>query len=398
MLGAVATRDMDRGPGPVARSEAGVRERIRLLVELSRPREAVELARRARAQGDASPELDELEGLGLIRRGDPVAALEALQRGLKVAPERPHLHYLWSFAARSQGRLPDARAAIREALRLASEEPVYLRAEAELLSEDKEHAAALVSAHAAVRCGPDRAANHVTLGFVASAAGDKVLARQSYERALALDPEDASAWNNLGCLDLEDGKAQLARERFRESLRLAPEGQRARKNLDQTLAGRTVDDFAHFDDLVRALAEELAEAGQGRLLIALALETDAARPALVAALTRPGKLGLGAALGAVSAGAILGMLSGGGAGRLFGAGVGVLASVGLSRLVSEERRRVRGRLAADRPAFEGLRRDWLDGRTERAARDVAVRRLVERAALVLCEPDPDPAPQSRERS
>jgi Flp pilus assembly protein TadD len=393
MLSAVAPRDV--GLGPVARSEAGVRERARLLIELSRPKEALELLRRARAQGDPSPELDELEGLALIRLQDAKGALVALQRGLKVAPERSHLHYLWSFAVRSEGRWEEARAAIRQALRLAPDEPVYLRAEAELLSEGKEHAAALASAHAAVRCGPDRAANHVTLGFVASAAGDKALARTSYERALALDPEDASAWNNLGCLDLEDGKAMLARERFRESLRLAPEGQRARKNLDQTLTGRTADDFSRWEDVVCALAEELAGAGQGRLLIALGLEADAARPAVVAALRRPDKLGLGAAVGAFSAGAIVGMLRASGSGRLVGAGLGVLVSLGLSRLVAEERRRVRGRIAADRPAFEALRRDWLDGRVERAGRDVAVRRLVERAALALCG---EPGQGATERS
>jgi len=376
------------GPGPVARSEAGVRERIRLLIELSRPKEAVELARRAHAQGDHGAELAELEGLGLIRMQDPKGALEALQRGLKQAPERPHLHYLWSFAARSEGRMEDARAAIAEALRLAPEEPVYLRAEAELHSERKEHEKALASARAAVRCGPDRAANHVTLGFVASAAGDKPLARRSYEQALALDPEDASAWNNLGCLDLEDGKGQLARERFRESLRLAPEGQRARKNLDQALSGHTLEGFTAFSDVVRALAEELAEAGEGRLLLALALEADAAQPVLAAALGRPGKIRMGAAFGAFSAGAILGMVRASPLGRLVGAGLGLAASYGAAQVVGAERRRVRDRLAADRAAFEVIRRDWLDGRVERAARDAAARRLVERAALDLCERSP----------
>jgi Flp pilus assembly protein TadD len=380
---------------PIARSEAGVRERIRLLVELQRPREAVELARKARANGDHTAELCELEGLGLIRLQDYKAALEALALGLKQAPERPHLHYLWSFAARSEGRADDARAAIAEALRLSPEEPVYLRAEAELLSDRKDHAQALKSAKEAVRCGPDRASNYVTLGFVASAAGDKAFARTSYEKALELDPEDASAWNNLGCLDLEDGKAQLARERFRESLRLAPEGQRARKNLEQTLSGHTLEGFTRFEDVVRALAEELAEGGHVRLLMALALEADAAQPVLAAALSRPGKLRTSAALGAFSAGALLGIVRASPTGRLLGAGLGLLASIGAARVLGEERRRVRARLVEDRTSFGHVRRDWLEGKSERSGRDLAARRIVERSALLLTrEAEPSKNPEA----
>jgi tetratricopeptide (TPR) repeat protein len=373
------------GPSPVSRSEVGMRERIRLLVELSRSKEAVELARAARARGDHTAELDELEGLALIRLGDPKAALEALQRGLRQAPDRPHLHYLWSFAARAVGRTEDARAALWEALRRAPEEPVYLRAEAEMWSERKEHTRALESARAAVRCGPERAANYVTLGYVASAAGDKALARQSYDQALKLDPEDATAWNNLGCLDLEAGQGIVARERFRESLRLAPEGQRARRNLDQALSGHTLEGFRRFEDMVRALAEELAEAGRTRLLLALAFEADGARVVLNAALERPGKLQVGAALGALSAGVLIGLVGSMGAPRLFGAGLGLIASVGAAHAVEDERRRVRRQLASDRTAFEAIRRDWLEGRLERSARDAAVRRLVERASLALCK-------------
>ena len=376
------------GSGPLARSESGVRERIRLLVELSRPKEAIALCRKARAQGDHSADLDELEGLAHIRTGDHKAALEALARGLRTAPERAHLHYLWSFAARFDGRADEANKAIIEALRLAPEEPVYLRARAELQSERREHALAIASAQEAVRLGPDRAANYVTLGFVASASGDKALARASYEKALELDPEDASAWNNLGCLDLEAGKTLLARERFRESLRLVPEGPRAKKNLEQTLLGQTLEGYTHFDMVIRALAGELATTGQARLLIALALEAEAAQAVLGASLARVGPIRMRAALGAFAAGAVLALLRSGGVPRLVGAGLGMAASFGAARWMGEERRRVRVRLAADRQSFEAIRRDWLDGRIERTARDLMTRRLVERATLALCEPKP----------
>jgi tetratricopeptide (TPR) repeat protein len=267
---------------------------------------------------------------------------------------------------------------------LAPEEPVYLRSQAELLSEQLDHAGALKSAHAAVHHGPERAASWVTLGFVASNSGDKALARSAYEKALVLDPEEASAWNNLGCLDLADGKARRARERFREALRLQPEGKRAQKNLDQTLTGQTLEGFVAFDDVVRALAEEIAAAGRTRVLLALAMEADAARAALRAALTQSGTIRAQAALGAFGVGLAWGFISASPMPRLIGAGAGLLASAGARRWLDEERRRVRARLDEDRAGFAQLRRDWLEGKLERAARDIAARRIVERAALLLC--------------
>ncbi len=387
MLLAVARRAArgHAGGASVAMDNAAqIRERVRLLVELSRPKEALELARRARARGDASPELDELEGLALIRLGDFPAAEAALVRGLRTSPDRPHLHYLRSFAARSAERPGDARKSLMEALRLAPEEPVYLRAYAELLSDQKEHAAALSAAHAAVHHGPDRSANHVTLGFVASAAGDKVLARGSYERALELDPEDSAAWNNLGCLDLELGRELEARERFREALRIAPEGPRAQRNLAQTLKGRTLEGFVTFEDWVRGLAEELGAADELRLLSALAFEAEEGRTVLRAAMRRPGKGRRFAALAGVSAWTIWGLLRMRGLPALVGAGVGIAASAGAARAIAAERARVRATLREGRIAFAAIRRDWLDGKLERETRDAAARRLLERATLALC--------------
>ncbi len=374
------------GDGPIGRTQAGLRERVRLLIELSRPREAVDLARRARASGDGGVELDELEALALIRLGDHEGALAAAARGLRVAPQRAHLHYLRSFSERAQGRLGAAADALRSALALAAEEPVYLRAQAELLSELRDHPGAIAAAEAARRLAPDRAANHVTLGFVLSAAGDKARARGCYDRALVLDPEDAAAWNNLGCLDLEDGQALAARARFREALRLGPEGDRARRNLDQTLAGRRLEGFVAFPELVRALAEELAAVDAPRALLALCAEDGAARAALAPWLAGRGRGPVVAAAGAFATGLAVGLLRR--AGPLAWLGTAAIASLGARRVLAGERERVRARLDAMRGAFEPLREGWLAGRIERGARDTAARRIVEEAALALCADPP----------
>jgi len=224
----------------------------------------------------------------------------------------------------------------------------------------------------------------VTLGFVASAAGDKIRARGCYEQALLLDPEDAAAWNNLGCLDLDAGDPLTARERFREALRLWPEGPRARRNLEQTLTGRTLEGFVGFREVVQALAQELALAEAARELLALSFEAEEARPQLGALLVKSQRAGRNLTLGMFSAGALMGLLLRGGPLGWATAGLGIAASMSAKRWLGDERLRVRDELARLRTAYESVRAEWLAGRMERVGRDATVRRLIERAALTLC--------------
>lgn len=375
----------DGSAGAASGTRESLRERARLLIELGRPKEAMALCHRARAAGDDSPELAELCGLALVRLQDHDNAAQVLGQALHDHPGRAHLHYLYAFAARALGRHAEGRAALDQALRLAPEEPVYLRAYAELLSDAGMHVDAVRVAHDAVRCGPDRAANHVTLGFVAAAAGDKGLARACYLRALALDPEDAAAWNNLGCLDLDAGDAATARERFREALRLHPAGERAQRNLAQTLSGRKIDDLTSFARFVDALAEELAQLGEFRMLLMLAVECDAARDVFWATLRRPGRLRAVVALTGMSLWSLTRLIRlGGPIATVLGASTGLALSVAARRWMTAERARVREVLGEAARSFETIRADWLAGRIERGARDANARRLVERVTLALC--------------
>ena len=235
-------------------------ERARGLLELGRPRAAlIELHKALSAGGEgasgggALAEALQLIGLCQLRLGDLQAARQALESAVATDPADAHGHYLLGYAhsesraAREQplhsasqaagpaagqvgDELTQALACYREALRLAPEQPVYLRALAEGLAACRQFAQALELAHKAVTLGPDRASNHITLGYVASAAGDRQLARRAYQQALELEPNNALAWNNLGCVDLAQGRLLHARERFREALRLDPAGSVAKDN------------------------------------------------------------------------------------------------------------------------------------------------------------------------
>lgn len=251
------------GTSPVGRQLEHMR-RARALLELQRPKAALVEAQRALSLGPTDADALQLLGLCLVRLGDLAGARQALQSAVAHAPSEPHGHYLlgytlaelggpaaenrakssaasWSsdgLAARlgaSAESLPvglvGAEKCYRQALALDPEQPVYLRALAELLAQKKSFEEALRLARLAVSLAPERATNHITLGFVASAAGDRQLAREAYMQAIQLEPNSALAWNNLGCIDLAQGRTLHARECFRESLRLDPVHNIAAENL-----------------------------------------------------------------------------------------------------------------------------------------------------------------------
>ena len=254
------------GPGLGAREARDfariARERARALLELGRPKAALTEAQRALSADPRSAESLQLYGLCLLRLADLPAACKALKDAVAASPTEPHSHYLLGYAESESQHIDDAERCYREALRLAPEEPVYLRALAELLVDPrrKRFAEALTLARKAVALGPERASNHISLGFVASSSGDRAAAAESYKKALALDPNSALAWNNLGCVDLAQGRPMEARARFREALRLDPEGRIAQENLHLVHPGqRPAEIYKSYDAFERRLVLEVWE-------------------------------------------------------------------------------------------------------------------------------------------
>src|SRR5579871_6500731 len=117
----------------------GVRRRVRALLDLGRARAAHDEAVRQLAQDPNDPELLELVGLCQIKLGEAREAVSTLRNACAEDPERAHLHYLLGFALREAGEGEASIARLREAVRLSPDEPVYLRALAELLADRKAH-------------------------------------------------------------------------------------------------------------------------------------------------------------------------------------------------------------------------------------------------------------------
>lgn len=358
--------------------------RARALLDLGRPRAAAREVLRALAQDPRDGEALQLYGLCLIRAGDVKEARAVLADAIGVAPTEAHNHYLLGYTERDLGEEAKAEAAYREALRLSADEPVYLRALAELLAGQKRFAEALELARKAVSLGPEKANNHVTLGFVASASGDRALARRCYEEALRLDPNDAVAWNNLGCVDLAQGRRVRARERFREALRLNPEGRLARDNLKLVAPparpAEVYREWAAFErhafgEICEGLRAANAPAGRQSAevhLLALLLATEG-RAAKVLARRAPQLLVL---LGMSSAG-LLRLLMAGPAGIGAALGTGAAAYLLSRERVGALRDRYRDGLLHARAEYERLHGEWLRGALHRRERDEAIDRLMD---------------------
>jgi tetratricopeptide (TPR) repeat protein len=362
----------------------GICKRARVLLDLQRPAEALDEVRRALAMNPRDPEALEIEGLALVRLSRHAEALESLARAIAEAPWAAHPQYLYSFSLRELGRHAEAVTPLEAALRIVPDEPVYLRALAELFADLRQFDRALGAAARAVEVAPDRAANHVTHGYVASAAGKKELARAEYEKAVELDPSDAAAWNNLGCLDLEAGRPLLARKRFRESLRLDPRGERAQRNLTMALGPKPAEptEPRTWDGVLIQLMSELVRGGADKVLLA-ALTMEA--PVAAAALVRGGELG--AKLTGQVTTVLLKQM---GRAALLPMGVGAAALgamwVAKRHQLTPAKRRVRVVLACGRGEFDALWKSWLAGEQSRESRDSAIDRLVETMAVELVHP------------
>lgn len=374
--------------------------RARALLDLGRARAAAREVQQALAQDPGHAEALQLYGLCLLRAGDFADAREALRSAVAAAPTEAHAHYLLGYCERElkdEGHEDKAEAGYREALRLQSEEPVYLRALAELLAGRKRFEEALRLSRLAVEVAPERASNHVTLGFVASASGDRALAKRAYEEALRLDPNDAVAWNNLGCVDLAQGRPMQARARFHEALRLNPEGKLAKDNIKLVAPPqRPLGIYREWDAFERQLYTELCDgvllkAGSGEIggdgktgptrrrsgrevhVLALLLATRGRALGVVARRAPRSLLLMG--LGSAS---MLRLLRGGPVGVAALLGSGAVAYWISRERVAELRQRYDGLLVHTRAEYDRLQGDWLRGALHRRERDQALDVLLDR--------------------
>jgi serine/threonine protein kinase/WD40 repeat protein/Flp pilus assembly protein TadD len=171
----------------------------------------------ARDQADATPWHCRVE------LGAPVAAAA-------VSPEA------WSRvqrgnALRGQGKLEEAGAAYREAIRLKPDYALAHQCLGVALKAQGKLDDAITEYREAIRLKPDYALAHQCLGVALRTQGDVAGAIAEYREAIRLEPDDALAHNNLGLALKAQGKLDDAITEYREAIRLGPDDALAHRNL-----------------------------------------------------------------------------------------------------------------------------------------------------------------------
>lgn len=136
------------------------------------------------------------------------------------------------------GRLAEAEAALREAIRLDPGDPAPWSTLGVVQRRAGRPAEALESYRRALALGPDRADVHYNLGLLLAAERRLDEAIGALGEASRLRPESAEMRNALGAALAQAGRLDEAEAAFREALRLDPGYAGARRNLERLTRAR----------------------------------------------------------------------------------------------------------------------------------------------------------------
>jgi len=158
-------------------------------------------------------------GAALQQRGQPEAALAALERAARAAPT-PEVHLRRGAALTALGRHAAAAEAFAAALTLdpSNREAALQRGVA--LRRAGDLAGARAALERAVALDPRSAKGFFALGLTVQDQRDGPAAAHAYRAALAVDPGLAEAAVNLGVVLQESGDLAAARDAYRRALAL----------------------------------------------------------------------------------------------------------------------------------------------------------------------------------
>jgi tetratricopeptide (TPR) repeat protein len=278
------------------------------LRELKQFDEALDHFRRAVELDPSSAPARTNLGQMLLDLGRPEDALAHCDEAIRLQPELAALHHNRGNALRDLGRLVEARAAYLEAIRLdpglalanmhlglilqqegrfgealpwlkkAAElepnDPTIWEKLAELHGEREEPTLAIPCWERVLTLAPDRAAAHLSMGWVLQEEGRLAEAEEHYRIAAGTQPGNALARLNLGGLLEEKGAFAEAEGAFREALRLQPAYALPHARLATLLRNKLPDaDRSALEE--RLTDSDLAPGFRARLLFGLAQVLDA---------------------------------------------------------------------------------------------------------------------------
>jgi Flp pilus assembly protein TadD len=172
-----------------------------------------------------------LNGLSLVRAGDPGAGLPLLTRAQALAPADPLAHLHLGIGLHAAGELAKAAELFRHCVTLMPGQAAPLINLAVVLLDQGEAAAARDGAAAAVIADPASPEAQLALARACAACGDPKSAIPAFEASLRLRPDDADAWVSFGAALYRFGASDRALWALNQALAIAPRHAVAHANI-----------------------------------------------------------------------------------------------------------------------------------------------------------------------
>jgi len=181
--------------------------------------------------------LNERMATVLLRDGRYAEAEAAFRESLKSDPKNPDLHDGLGVALLAQGKVRESLDALDRAVKLSPEKPAYrihraiARTEASRYTEAEEDFKWADSSYAA----EDRLEIAINRGRLRQRQGDFTRAESEFTMAMSLDPKSAPAIMGRGVARESKGDVAAAAEDYLEAVRLEPKNAQANLRLGLTL-------------------------------------------------------------------------------------------------------------------------------------------------------------------
>ena len=239
------------------------------------PRALATLSTIASANPDA-PVFQSTYARALLDAGRSTDALAAYRAAAKRWPTDTMLLHDLAVAARTSGKLEEARDADAASIALAPDNALAHNGAGLVAIDGRQPADAVREFEHATALDPNNAEYWSNLGNAKRALGDAAGAKQAYERALAIDARAADAANGLGVLLVEAQRPAEAVAWFQRAVAASPDLIEAKLNLgialqqsgDRTRAAETYRDVlsapTQYARERAAAAKLLASLGAGR--------------------------------------------------------------------------------------------------------------------------------------
>lgn len=202
----------------------------RLHVRSGQPEKALEVLQPVLSTAEPPAELLLIAGEAHLQTGNSELADQAFSRAAKVAPSSARAHTALALNQIGKGQSAEGLSALESISSKDSGTSADLALIASHLRR-KDLAKAAQAADVLVRKRPDSAAAHNLRGRVLALRGDAAGARDSFERAMALDGKYFPALVSLAALDIAEKKPEAGRKRFEAAIAADPRNHQAKLGL-----------------------------------------------------------------------------------------------------------------------------------------------------------------------